>query len=430
MLQPIVNFGPPRNTNMVTPILSAGQVTTGPSAVAASYGPVIGGNTAANLFNGTAFSRSQPIMDSGTLSHLYVNFPSGAGAAGTYQIIITHNGAIPTVSPLNCTIPNSGTSCSDVTDSLSVTAGDTAGIAVCPGAVFVAGVCTAAGTETANAVVQIGMLFTSTTGNHSFLAGFSSLSMSTSAENWIGLSGGLNNWQATNDNIISQVIPAAGVIDKLYVILTTAPGSGSWVFNLTHNGVDQSFSCSIISTNKTCEDASSTLSVSAGDTVSLNATPSSSPTSAGVTLWGMRWTPATFGRSLILSSDATSFPSATATNYNLANGMPNATATQANTYHAGMASFSVHGLTVLQSTVPGASKSRDICMNASSTSTCSSSNALTCNVGAAATTCTSVGGNDALSISQGTLFGIATTPNGGGNGTLTSFKVGAYMTVP
>jgi hypothetical protein len=86
------------------------------------------------------------------------------------------------------------------------------------------------------------------------------------------------------DETIGGYLPwaASGTLRNLIVKLSTAPGSGkSFVFTVRVNGVDSGVTVTIADTDTTARDITNSVSVSAGDYVSLKAVPSGTPTSAG-----------------------------------------------------------------------------------------------------------------------------------------------------
>ena len=75
--------------------------------------------------------------------------------------------------------------------------------------------------------------------------------------------------------------PISGTIDNL-VVTIPAPGAGkSYAFTLRVNGVDSSLTCTISDANTTARDTTNSVSVTAGDLVTLKCVPSGTPAATG-----------------------------------------------------------------------------------------------------------------------------------------------------
>jgi hypothetical protein len=83
------------------------------------YLPISGGNFA---FVGGSTNYLSVVPRSGTLSNLYVHLYGNEGGSATFQVLIYHNGS---TGSLQCTVPNSSSTCNDTSDTVSVSAGDT-----------------------------------------------------------------------------------------------------------------------------------------------------------------------------------------------------------------------------------------------------------------------------------------------------------------
>lgn len=87
---------------------------------------------------------------------------------------------------------------------------------------------------------------------------------------------GTLNWNA--EAIREMIIPSAGTIRNLYIELASSPGSGkSYTFALMVDGVASDLTTAIADSATTGNDTTHVISVSAGQRVSLRATPSNSP---------------------------------------------------------------------------------------------------------------------------------------------------------
>lgn len=95
----------------------------------------------------------------------------------------------------------------------------------------------------------------------------------------------------TTETAQQQIIPDAGTFDNLYVKLAGSPGAGkSYQFTLMVNGVASALTCTVSDTNTTASDTSNSVSVSAGDLVSLRCVPSGTPTAREVNGWCIEYT--------------------------------------------------------------------------------------------------------------------------------------------
>lgn len=126
------------------------------------------------------------------------------------------------------------------------------------------------------------------------------------------LSGGYGADTLANENKISSLAPIDGTISNLIVKLQLAPGSGcSRIFTLRVNGVDTALTVTISGTNTTGQDNSNTVSITAGDRISLSETSVNSPNPGGNPGWttlGAAWSAVWNGgtqRAILLSSNPT-----------------------------------------------------------------------------------------------------------------------------
>ena len=404
---------------MTTPVI-AGLFST-PTQGANAYAPLLGGVGASPF--GAGDTKEFPIAISGTLSNLYVNFPTTL-TQGSYVFSLVQNGS--TTSTPHCSITTSVGACSDTSDPISVTAGDTVGILTAP-----------TGTPTANTNIQWAVTFVSTSTNESFLAGGGAGGPSTSAQNWSAIQG-WGTWLATSDAIASNVMPAAGVIDHLYVVGSAAPGaSKSYTVTIYQNGSAAgspgSLSCVLTGTGSgagitTCNDLTNAITVAQGDTISVSSTPASTP-ATDIIRWGVRWKPTTAGQSLMLMSDVSTIPSTTATNYSYLNGAGSAGVTEANNEMLAPVisggGFSIASMYVAFSAAPTTGTRIVTLMNPAGTPsvamTCTLSLAATSACGAA-TAVTGIGASSATLLDWKHVSAAATAT--------TSYKIGAVVTVP
>lgn len=82
---------------------------------------------------------------------------------------------------------------------------------------------------------------------------------------------------ATEDDVL-VIVPVAGEVGSLRVFLTIAPGSGkSRTFTLRKNGADTALVVAIADANTAGADVSNSVTVAAGDRLTLKATSSGTP---------------------------------------------------------------------------------------------------------------------------------------------------------
>jgi hypothetical protein len=425
-LDPVISSG-----GMTTPIIGLGNggSNAAPSTSVANSFPLIGGYApSSSLGSSTLYLRDSPISVPGTIQNLYVHFPSGIGS-GNWSVGLTQNGALTS---LQCEVV-SGTSCSDSSDSVTISADDVIGWETCPG-VFSAGSCSPGTAPTANNNFHVSATFTGSNSNESFISGGGN-NQSTTVFSYTGLAGwdALSGW-ATTDAVASNVMPTAGTIDELYVAISAAPGSGkTWTFFVFYNGSASAITCTITGTSATtCHDILDSQAVSLNDTVSMQVCPGTvsggtctATSNTGVSLkWGLRWRPTTAGQSVLLTSDTALFSNATS--YSYINGIPGMGGTEANNQNIGASSFTIQDLVASISTVPGTGNSRIINLRSGGSNVGTPGN-MTCTIGAAATTCTDT--INSYGVSQSNLLDWQQTVTGS-PATITSYKLSAVMTVP
>jgi hypothetical protein len=261
---------------MVSPVFSA-QISTV--------------NTATRYFQfgGTgllAVSQSQaeqPVAIPGTVANLNVNATGAPGAGKSFTFTLYKNGIAQT---LTCVIADTNTSCSDTNAAHAVTfaAGDTASWEVVP-----------SGTPT-NSTVSVSSTMTGTNADEVNFSGGTS-GLTNSAATWVHISGG---GSVTTEASSSSIMPTSGTIDHLYLETSGTPGTGkSWTMAVVQNGSTSGITTTISNSGTTNSDLTHSISVAAGDTISLLATPSGTP-SGNILKWGFRFRPTVDGETPII----------------------------------------------------------------------------------------------------------------------------------
>lgn len=122
------------------------------------------------------------------------------------------------------------------------------------------------------------------------------------------------NWNSTETNV-QAVIASPGVISNLAVNVATAPGSGkSWAMTVYKNGSATALTCTISDTNTQAQDATHNFSVVAGDRLTIQSTPSGTPTGSGAVSWGAVFTGSNTNEYAISGTLNAGGPSNSATN--------------------------------------------------------------------------------------------------------------------
>lgn len=278
---------------MITPIMTVGSAAA-PSNTAANYVSYSGG------IWGTSVFRDAPISVAGSINGLRVRLPT-AVASGNYIFTLYKN---QTATGLACSITSSATTCTNNT-SVSVAFGDTLMWQSCPGSHSgVGGSCSASSATLQSTGISISAVFTSTANGESFVTMGKAIAPSASITNYNYFGPTSSSWQATEANI-SGIMPTSGVLDQLRVD-GSAPGAAKSVtWTVFKNGVATAITCQMAGSGSGagitfCSDTTHSVSVAAGDTLSLESVVSGTPTT-GNTGASMRFTPTVAGEAVSMS---------------------------------------------------------------------------------------------------------------------------------
>lgn len=237
-------------------------------------------------------SRRQTIPVAVTLSDFYLYIGTAPGVGSSLVFTIMQNGV---ATGLTLTIADNATSGSITGTSVNFAAGDTISLQ-----------CTANGTPALSSVHQ---WFVKTTGANAVMLGGNTQAPSgtaTSYSNIIGCKG--DPWTATEADI-QVIVPTAGTLRNLWVKQATAPGgAASYTYTVMQNGAASSLAAAISGTNTSASDTADTVTVAAGDTLSLRSVPASAPAAAGTQSWGFEFVPTNNGETWL----GVGFPSAVA----------------------------------------------------------------------------------------------------------------------
>ena len=230
---------------------------------------------------------------SGTLKDLRILLaadPENGAGVQSYTFKIRVNEAEPG-STLTCAISDGGTSCQDLVNSVSVTAGNYVSIQVVP----------------ANTPIVTQMKFSTTwnptTADETILAGGTNVAtLATSGTEYIGIAGTANKDTVEFDKTF--VASTAGVFKNLYIGLPTAPGGvATRVFTFRDSASAESLVATCGSADTACNQTSGTVTATAGEKFVLVSTVTGTP-AASIVKTSIVFVPTTSGQWIIpLSSD-------------------------------------------------------------------------------------------------------------------------------
>jgi|SRR6516162_10007425 hypothetical protein len=419
-------------TLMVTPILSQnGGSGTPPSNTVVNYG-FINGNAAGSNWNAAETATQMPFPVSGTLSNLTVRFPTAvaAGTASTcngvlqaspcYGIQLRVGGVTQT---MGCVITSASLTCTDNSNTYAVSPGQ-----------IINYISTPAGTPTAQVAtlpVQVSMVFTSSVGNESpLLSSWLGGNLPATGIQYVAMVGGSTTGQTT-ESIASSVMPAAGTVDHLYVQSSTGgPGAGaSWTFTIYQNGNPTAEGCTLSGSQVQCNDPTNSITVAAGDTLSLQVCPSNTATCpAGSAPGGRssrlssRWIPSTPGQSIVsVNTQTTINGAAGATRWQPVDGPGSTTSTEVD-YIVVPVGLTIRNLYESQAVAPGGSSTRAWTFRDNNVS-----HSPVCTVTSLVTSCQDLSGS--FSTSTNDLIDWQFT-NSGAQAASTWTKLSAVVTVP
>lgn len=202
-----------------------------------------------------------PLSASGKLSKLRVSVasPPGAGKSLTFTLIYNGN---PTA--LEVVISGSETTGSDETHEIDVVAGVKAYIQIVP-----------SGTPTVSRT-SFSMVFESSTIKESMVMGMG-IGLGNTVTRWVSFFGG--STASTTEIYTESLVSTPGTLRNLRVALTGPPGAGnSYSFTVRKNGADTGLTVTISDSDTDGSDLSNSVTVVAGDRITLKMVPTSTPT--------------------------------------------------------------------------------------------------------------------------------------------------------
>lgn len=317
----------------------AGWSSTSPSTSASNYiTPVCAGGAS---WSGTENARRQVRPHAETINELRVTVATAPGVGKSYAVTLMVNGV---ASALTCTISGTATSAQDLTHSVSISALDSISMRFVP-----TGTPTAPGTSFWNFKQEAANLFG--------MAGSLTTMPSAAGTNYLppfGRSVG----SASTHAVGSFVMPTSGVFKNLVFWSNTAPaGVTSWALTFMKNNVAQTLTTTMSGANTTSSDTSNTVTVAAGDTVSVRIVTTGSPAAASGS-WGLSFDPDTDGESFTGYASASAMsPSTSATGYQALTESGDAWNATESTVYTRIAATVIKALYAVLSVAPGAAKS-------------------------------------------------------------------------
>lgn len=200
---------------------------------------------------------------SGTLSSMFTRLTATPGSIGRSRIQTINNNTVATT--LTCSVASgAGVSCTDNTDSVSVTANDLLDVAET--------VISAA----AQSKVSVGLDFLPVVkGDFAFLSSLENGLDGVNITKFTSLSGSSSGNAQTTDSVGSSLVQAM-VVKKIVVSLTAPPGMGNTkIYTLQQNGANTALTCTVVDLNTSCT-GNGLVTFANGDTASTKMVTSAS----------------------------------------------------------------------------------------------------------------------------------------------------------
>lgn len=308
-------------------------------------------------WTGTESYRASIVSSAFTLSNFHLQIDTAPGTGSGFTFTIMKNGV---ATSLTLTISDTATSGSDILNSVSFIAGDTISIQCTP----------ASGTPTTPGNEWWNLSVTTSDTTAPIFSGFGSPSTNITAYGGLTAGGQSSTaWSATETDM-QIIVPTSGTFTNLYAFLSNAPGTGNArEFTLIKNGVATTLDVSISGTGTTAGDTTHSISVVAGDTLTVRTIPTGTPaTSYGISVT-CTFTPTNPGETFVGFGSA-NVPSATTTDYEQILGIGNDSWTTSEAKRILMpGAVTFTALYIKLDTAPGTSGSRTFTLRESSGNT-------------------------------------------------------------
>lgn len=387
---------------MKTPIFSL-MTTGGPSTTATNFASLSGASN--NTYQTTAANRCSRVPRAGTISRLFV-YAQTALTQGSYTITLQKATPSDTTTALSfsdttitLTLDSAGQAQanSDLVHTVTAAAGDVFSLKFVP----------SGGTAPSNiGMVAFSLQFESDeTDKGLIMAGHRSGSVA----GFMAFGSYSGSGAAQAD--CNASMPTAGVIDRMYVGVSSAPGAGlSRTFTVLKNGSATALTVTIADTNLRGSITGQNVSFAENDVVVIEETVSGAIAAAQVSV-ALDWDPTTSDEAVQFAT-ATSAPSNAAANYYTGCGT-GLSSTEASQLVVAPCDFTAKKLHAVIATAPGSGKSRVFALRQNG-----ASQALTTTLSDA-----EVADNDntnTVSITSADRIGVVTTPSGTPTATATS----------
>lgn len=323
---------------MITPILTENTSSAATDATGNRFQTLAPHGQASRGANDDTQSR-MPVA--GTISRLYARMGTALSPGTSYIITLRVNGAS---TALTCTITDAALGCSDTVNTVAVAVDDDVSVLIDP-----------ENTPTTQTQVQIAVQFEGSTAGESLL--LSGTQQPSTSATVYGPVGYYTTSNATED-LRTVRFPTGGTVDRLYVELQNAPGSGkNRTITLRKNGADTGITCQVVDTATTCEETATSVSVAADDILSFSYTPSGTPAVSNVTA-SLRFVPTVDGESVMTTNSAGN--ASAIVNQYLGTGGNTPTGTEGLTNSIAPTAFTWKKLYFDVTTAPGSGNSRGI----------------------------------------------------------------------
>lgn len=233
--------------------------------------------------NSSEAPRQQVIPTAGTLGNCAFKLTTAPGSGKSWLVGLRVNGA----TVLSTTISDTAVDGS-ISGTVNVSAGD-----------LVNWIITPSGTPAAASLAAF-CQFEGTDSTESIIIGCGQGTFSTTANRFSPING-FGGSLATTDGFGRQIMPTAGTLKKLYVRLDIDPGTNpdAYSFTLHKNAADQTLTTTITADSTTGNDTTNSVSIAAGDTVSIKVAPLNTPSATPYMKWGMVFVPTVLGETAI-----------------------------------------------------------------------------------------------------------------------------------
>lgn len=274
-----------------------GEQTTSPSSTNTVYSEVTACSDGS--WNVTEANRQQIIPEACTLSVLKIKIRNAPGVGKSHAFTVVKN---TVATSLTVTISDNNRYAEDLIHSVSFAAGDSISLQSVP-------------TGTPTGVADVGWTIQASATDQ-ILLGVNNNNLSNSATQYDVPWGGMGHARSTTESDMSVICAANGTIKNLYAALSGTPGAlKNYNVTLMKNGVATALSVTISDLATTGNDTVNSVSVSAGDTLSLRFTPSVVAPTVRMMKWGLAFAPTTAGE-LIYGFASNISPSNTTVQYN------------------------------------------------------------------------------------------------------------------